>query len=252
MQLRSHKNIKYFQSELFKENNFVHGFLTKRYENNEPQELQKELYLTSNIHFLHQVHSNKVIQINNTLDLKPNIADCLIAKERFQSLWIYTADCMPILIADIKTRHIAACHSGLNGLKKKIISKIIKKFLKIGSNKKNLIIAIGPSITGDNYQVKEKDIKDLIIEIKGKDYKYKSRNLIEFNKEGVIPLYRKDETNDRLLFDIQAAAILQLNKEGIKNSQININRICTYSNPKLLNSFRRDNTKQRQWSFIYS
>ena len=252
MKLISHNDIKYFQSKLFKENNFMHAFFTKKDENNEPQKLQDELSLTSNIHFLHQIHGNKVIQINNTLYLESPIADCLITKEKFQSLWIYTADCMPILIADIKTRFIASCHSGLQGLKKKIISKTIKRFLDMGSNKKNLIIAIGPSITGDNYQIKKKDIRDLIIDLQGEDYKYKSCNLIEFKKDELIPLYRKDGTNDRLLFDLQAAALLQLNKEGIKNSQININRLCTYSNPQLFNSFRRDNTRKRQWSCVYS
>ena len=85
--------------------------------------MQNELNLNSNIHFSKQLHSNKIIQITNKSNLHTQIADCLITKERNQSLWIYTADCIPILIADIKTRNIAACHSGLRGLKKRIIQK---------------------------------------------------------------------------------------------------------------------------------
>ncbi len=92
--------------------------------------------LTSKIHFLKQAHSNKIIQINNRLDLTSKTADCLITKEKSQSLWIYSADCIPILIADIKTRNIAALHAGLKGLKKKIISKALKRFERIGSRKK--------------------------------------------------------------------------------------------------------------------
>jgi len=41
---------------------------------------------------------------------------------------------------------------------------------------------------------------------------------------------------------MHAAAILVLFKEGIKQHQISLNRICTFSNPKLFNSFRRDKT----------
>ncbi len=41
-------------------------------------------------------------------------------------------------------------------------------------------------------------------------------------------------------------------KEGIKKYQINVNRICTYSNPRLFNSYRRNKTSSRQWSCIYS
>ena len=41
---------------------------------------------------------------------------------------------MPILIANKKTRNIAECHNGLKGLE------------RVGSNKNNLIIAIGAFI----------------------------------------------------------------------------------------------------------
>ena len=124
MRLLTYKDIKFFQSDLLRENNFIHAFFTKRTNKNEPIELQKKLRIFSNIHYLQQVHGNKVIQVNNTLNLKPKIGDSLITRERCQSLWIYTADCIPILIADIKTRNIAACHSGLKGIKKQIISKL--------------------------------------------------------------------------------------------------------------------------------
>lgn len=253
MKLLTYKDIKFFQSDLLRENNFIHAFFTKRYKNNEPMELQNQLNLFSNIHYAEQVHSNKVIQVNNKLNLKPKIADSLITKGRYQSLWIYTADCIPILIADIKTRNIAACHSGLKGIKKQIISKTLKRLEGIGSKKNNLIVAIGPSIKGDNYKVEKKDVEDLIINLTGKSSIGKSLCLNEFKvEEEMIPLFRKDSNPNKILIDIQAAAILQLFKEGIKQHQINLNRICTYSNPRLFNSYRRDKTNSRQWSCIYS
>ena len=255
MRLLAYKDIKYFQSDLLRENNFIHAFFTKKANNNEPIELQNKLNLTSNINYLKQINSDKIIQVNNTLNLKPKIADSLITKEKNQSLWIYTADCIPILFADIERRNIAACHSGLEGLKKTIISKTLKKLERIGSLKKNLIIALGPAIKGDKYQVKKKDVKDLIFQISGQAYPEKGCCLIEWNKdkeEDLIYLFKEDSNPDRLLIDLQAAAILQLLKEGIKQSQINLNRLCTYSNPALFNSYRRDKTNSRQWSCIYS
>ncbi len=252
MKLINYENIKYFESALLRANHFKHAFFTKRSKKNEPIDLQNELNLTSNIHYLEQVHSNKVIQVNNSFNLKNKIGDCLITNQQNQSLWIYSADCIPILIADTKTRNIAACHSGLKGLKKKVISKTIKRLKRIGSNKNNLVFSIGPSITGEKYQVKIKDVADLIIQITGKSYLEKSCCIIDRDKEDMIHLFKKDSDTDRIFFDIKAAAILQLLKEGIKQSQININRLCTYSNPKLFNSYRRDNTNSRQWSCIYS
>tara|TARA_Y100001968_G_scaffold247310_1_gene231754 strand:+ start:1476 stop:2240 length:765 start_codon:yes stop_codon:yes gene_type:complete len=254
MRLLIYKNIKYFQSDLLSDYNFKHAFFTKRYQKNEPRELQSQLNLNSNIHYLKQIHSDKVIQVNNTLDLKPEIADSLITKERNQSLWIYTADCVPILIADIKRRNIAACHSGLNGLKKNIISKTLKRLEGIGSKKNNLIFAIGPAIKGEKYQVKKKDVEDLILQLLGKRFINKSRFISETHKEEeeLIPLFIKDSNPEKIFIDIQVAAVLQLLKEGIKQNQINLNRNCTYSNPTLFNSYRRDKTNLRQWNCIYS
>ncbi len=247
MRLLTFKDIKFFQADLLTENNFKHAFFTKRSKNNEPIELQNQLNLFSNINYAQQVHDDKVIQVNNKLDLKPKMADSLITKDRCQSLWIYTADCIPILIADIKTRNISACHSGLKGIKKNIISKTLKRLEEIGSNKNNLIIAIGPYINGDKYQVEKKDVEDLIIQLAGKRFMKKLLYLNEIRGEVMIHLFKKDPNPNKILIDIQAAAILQLLKEGI-----NLNRICTYSNPKLFNSYRKDKTNSRQWSCIYS
>ena len=207
-----HENIKYFQSNLLKKYNFNHAFFTKRKTGNTPRSLQNELKLNSNVHYLNQIHSNKVIQANNLFNSKIKVGDCLITKERSQSLWIYTADCIPILIADIRTRNIAACHAGLKGIKKQIISKTLKRLEEIGSKKNNLIIAIGPSIKGDKYQVKKKDVEDLIIQLSGKSYMEKSLCLNVIKEEEMIPLFKKDSNPNKMLIDLKAAAILQLFK----------------------------------------
>ena len=75
MRLLTYKEINFFQSDLSRENSFTHAFFTKRLNNNEPIELQKKLNLFSNIHYAQQVHSDKVIQVDNTLNSKPTIAD---------------------------------------------------------------------------------------------------------------------------------------------------------------------------------
>ena len=252
MRLLTYRDINFFQSNLLSENNFIHAFFTKRSNNNKPIELQKQLNLSSNIHYAQQVHSAKIIQVDNTLNLKPKIADSLITKERCQSLWIYTADCIPILIADIERRNIAACHCGLKGIKNQIISKTLKRLEEIGSQKNNLIIAMGPSIKGDKYQVDKSYVEDLSIQLNGKNFVKNSLYINQIKEEEMIQLFKEDSNHNKILIDIQAAAILQLFKEGIKRYQINLNRICTYSNPKLFNSYRRDKSNSRQWSCIYS
>tara|TARA_B100000214_G_scaffold48725_1_gene30529 strand:- start:37 stop:231 length:195 start_codon:yes stop_codon:yes gene_type:complete len=61
----------------------------------------------------------------------------------------------------------------LQGIKKQIISKALKRLEGIDSNKNNLIIAIGPSFKGNKYQVEKKSVEDLIIQLIGKNLQIK-------------------------------------------------------------------------------
>ena len=54
----------------------------------------------------------------------------------------------------IKKNLIAAIHAGWKGAYKDIINKVINFMIKKGSNPKNIIAAIGPSISIKNYEVK--------------------------------------------------------------------------------------------------
>ena len=42
MRLLTYKDINFVQSDLLKRNNFIHAFFTKKYNNNEPNELQNK------------------------------------------------------------------------------------------------------------------------------------------------------------------------------------------------------------------
>ena len=52
-----------------------------------------------------------------------------------------------------KKKIIAAIHSGWKGAFKNIIIKVIRKFLKLGSKKKDIIAVIGPTIGQKSYEV---------------------------------------------------------------------------------------------------
>ena len=73
-----------------------------------------------------QIHSCKVIQINNTLNSKNKVAEGLITKAKNQIPLIYKADYIAILLADVKTINIASFNGGSKDLEKKIISKTLK------------------------------------------------------------------------------------------------------------------------------
>ena len=68
---------------------------------------------------------------------------------------VLTADCVPILICDERTKLVAAIHAGWKGAYKDIISRVIQFMVKKGSNPKNITAAIGPAISAKNYEVKK-------------------------------------------------------------------------------------------------
>ena len=114
-----------------------------------------------NLILLNQVHSNKFHFINKNYKFKKKKlnGDALITNVKKVALGVLVADCVPVLIYDKNLKIISAIHAGWKGAYKEIIKKVVKFFIKKGSNTKNLVAAIGPSISEKNYEV-QKDFKD--------------------------------------------------------------------------------------------
>ena len=105
-------------------------------------------------------------------------ADGLISDKCNQNLWVYTADCIPILFADKRTRKVAALHCGRKGLEKKIIKNLVEIFDNLGSSRDNLLVAIGPSISKEFYLVDKKTLIEFYIKVENQKLS------AEFTKNG--------------------------------------------------------------------
>jgi len=104
---------------------------------------------------LNQVHGNEVCiaKIGN------QTGDALVTKEKNLTLAIAAADCYPILFNDAKNNIIGAAHAGWRGTLARIAKKTIEAMEKLGAEKKFIHIAIGPGISGKNYQVSDEVIE---------------------------------------------------------------------------------------------
>jgi len=131
------------------------------------------------IFLLHQIHSNKLVYIDDKYKLKtkPKV-DAVITNQKNLPVAVLTADCVPILICDKKRNMVAAIHAGWKGAYKGIVDKVIKFMLKKGCKLKNITAAIGPSISVKNYEVQENFRKKFI----KKDKKSKKYFKIKGNK----------------------------------------------------------------------
>ena len=117
---------------------------------------KKISFYAEDIFLLNQIHSNKLVYIDDKykLKIKPE-ADAVITNQKNLPIAILTADCVPILICDKKKNIVAAIHAGWKGAHKGIVDRVIKFMIKKGCKLKNITAAIGPSISVKNYEVKE-------------------------------------------------------------------------------------------------
>ena len=238
-------NIKfnYYVSPLLKKNNFIHAFFTKESSKIDISSHGEKL-MRNNYHncITNQIHSNNIAFTSKLNSQRIVNADGLICDDKNKNLWIYTADCMPILFADKYHRRIAAIHCGRKGLEKNIISNAIKSFEINGSSRNDILVAIGPSISGDNYLLDKKTF-----------YNFFSANNGSLSKDNE-KIKETNNLNDyeSIPLDIKKYAFSQLLMENLNPNNIDISNKCTYSLPNEFHSWRRSKNDKRQWSVICS
>ena len=239
----NNNKINYYLSPLLKKNNFIHAFFTKESSKiNISLQGSKLIKNNNNNCLIKQIHSNNIVFTSKLNSNSIVCADGLICDNKNQNLWIYTADCMPILFADKDKRRIAAIHCGRKGLEKNIISNVIQSLEIMGSSRKDILVSIGPSISGDKYLLDKKTYNEFFFTINRSFYKEKNFFTIPNNLD----------INESISLDIKKFAYLQLIWENLDPNNIDISCKCTYSSPEEFHSWRRSKNDNRQWSVICS
>lgn len=103
---------------------------------------------------LHQVHSATVIPVTAPVadDARPHADACVTATPGL-ALGILTADCAPILLADVEAGVIGAAHSGWKGALADIGPATVAAMVALGARADCIVAAIGPTIAQRSYEV---------------------------------------------------------------------------------------------------
>ena len=89
-------------------------------------------------------------------DQEPCQGDGLMTSQPGVLLAIQTADCIPVLVADVKKKAVAAFHAGWRGTVKRIVEAGVGKMrVAFRSRPEDLVAAIGPGIAACCYAVGE-------------------------------------------------------------------------------------------------
>ncbi|MFO7829462.1 MAG: peptidoglycan editing factor PgeF [Bacteroidales bacterium] len=169
-----------------------------------------------------QTHSKNIGVVKSTKDIFPN-TDALITNVAGICIFVRTADCVPILLYDPVQKAIAAIHSGWKSTIQEISKHTIELMQKeFGTNLENLIAGIGPSIGPEVYEVGPEVIDQFQSRFSFDNY----ITPIKGSDKGLLNLWK---VNQQILIH-----------SGIPENQIEIAEMCTYSNPDLFYSARRD------------
>lgn len=244
--------------------NWQHGFFTRLFWPHTPTELTAILHSKAEIFRVKQVHGHKIYctneiesvhQINDTPNneyepLYPE-ADGLVTTQPHQAVWTCTADCTPILIADQKTGQVASVHAGWRGTAAKILPTAIARLENQGSRKQDLLIGMGPAISGEVYQVTQTvgiEVGKTVVPEQIKD----TTQILDWLYQLPEPPVFSDQEPDKVRLDVRRINYLQLRQIGIDPHQIAISSECTYQDALRFFSYRRDQQKKVQWSGIVS
>ncbi len=190
-----------------------------------------------------QVHGNRIkivgpedsgrgaLRYNDSIK---GIDGLLTAAEGLPLLSFY-ADCVPLIIMDPVKRVVGLAHAGWKGTYLKIGVKAVNKMQQeFGSNPSDCLVAIGPSISRDNYEV-----DDRVVEKFRKDFPY-WRELVVDKGKGHYNL------------DLPAANKRSLVEAGVSAERIIVSDYCTFRDSKYFYSFRREGGKtDRMASMIF-
>jgi len=177
-------------------------------------------------------------------------------------LVIRTADCLPVLLADVGRHAVAAVHCGWRGTEKRILEKVVKSMAEAyGTRPENLRAALGPCIGATCYEVGP-EVREGF-ERAG----FPPSVFIEMNKGtsapadkkqgGHVPMVRVPSSSPsypghaaKSFLDLRAANRWLLEGLGVRPAGIWTSDACTHCDPGLLSYRRNKGEPRRMLNFI--
>jgi len=175
---------------------------------------------SANVAWARDVHKGQVI----------DGVDGMFTDEKNLYLVTLVADCVPLLFYDPIKKYIASAHSGWQGSLQKICLRVVDEFTKRGSNRDNILIAFGPAICAQHYDVPESRARLF-------DTAF-GENQVTFRREG------------KTYLDLIKAVKNPLTTYGIPEKNIEISGICTYENTGEFYSYRGENGLKGEFTAI--
>jgi len=171
--------------------------------------------------YMNQTHSENVMIVDKNSPKCIDNCDAILTNEFDLPLMVMVADCIPILIYDVKIGLIGAIHSGRNGTFLKILEKtILKMICDFGSNPDDIHVVFGSHIKLCCYEV-SLEVASIVSENFGNQY-VNGRNI-----------------------DLLGINLMFLSTLGINENNIIIDKTCTFCGCGNYFSYRKERNTGR-------
>ena len=191
---------------------------------------------------LQQIHSD-LIHLFSSSPAQPCSGDASATNCPGLLLGVQTADCVPILLVDPRKHAVSAVHAGWRGTLSRIAEKAIGRMrLEFGSQPRDILAAIGPSIGPCCYEVGADLVTKFTAQFAdGAEYFDEPLSGEEPNPLQWLnmrpPGHQPPPKNVRL--DLGKANRSQLETAQVRPENIFSCDLCTACNPSLLFSYRK-------------
>ncbi len=170
---------------------------------------------------VHQVHSATVIPVTAPIDhaSRPK-ADAMVTNVPGLALGVLTADCGPVLFADLEARVIGAAHAGWKGALAGVTGATIDAMESLGAKRARIVAVVGPMIGQGAYEV-------------GPEFPERFLDSDPANSRYFRPSARPGHS----MFDLPGYLAIRLRAEGA-GTVIDL-ALCTFSDEQRFFSYRR-------------
>lgn len=181
------------------------------------------------ITWLKQVHGTQVLNAQSEYAQGVE-ADAIWTDDKAFACTVMTADCLPIVLADIRGRCIAAVHGGWRGLASNILRETVEALPVTAAD---LVAWFGPAIGPTAFQVGVDVLAAFYL------------------AENDAAVHAVQGAEGKYLLDLNLIASRQLLSLGLRAENVLGGEVCTFSNPDHFYSHRRDGVTGRMATAIY-
>ena len=175
-----------------------------------------------------QVHGADVADLDMLDDAVVATADAAVTSSRGRVAAVLTADCMPLLLADVEGKRVGVAHAGWRGMAAGVIENAVEA---METDPARVLAWMGPAIGPGAFEVGP-EVRDAFLD----------------TDEGCAEAFAAHKPG-KFLADLSALARRRLARAGVRD--VRGGGFCTFTEAARFFSYRREQRSGRMGAFIW-